>query len=190
MADNADLVVWIGRAAAGDRDAFGKIYDAVAPRMFGLAIKILGDHGEAEEATMDAMVQVWRQSPQYDPERSEALAWLLMITRSRSLDKLRSRKRADAVTDESEDRLGEIPADQPDPEEHHDRDRQAARVRDAVGRLTPEQRSAVEAVYFQGMTHSQVADHYRLPLGTVKTRVRAGIQALREELGSAGEMTL
>jgi len=90
----SELRAWIERSAAGDQGAFAALYDATSAVVFGLALRILSDRSEAEEVATDVFLQVWRDAARYDPARGSAIAWLLLLTRSRAIDRLRSRKTA------------------------------------------------------------------------------------------------
>ncbi len=185
---DAALGVWLTDAARGDERALGALYDATSRRVYGLALQILRDPALAEEATLDVFTQVWRRAGGYDATRGTPLAYLLTLARTRAIDLLRARSRRAAREDE-------LPAEfavadpGPDPfAERHDAER-ADMVRRAVSALPTEQRRAIEAAYFGGLSHSEAAAALGAPLGTVKTRIRDGLTSLRRALNAPHEGT-
>lgn len=172
------------RIAHGDRAALADLYDGTAALVHGLTLRILRDPGAAEEATADTFVQVWRQADRWDASRGNALAWLLMVARSRAIDRLRAdgpRRIECEVSDES------LPpgADSPTPEDDATVAERGRIVRSALAALVPEQRRLIELAYFEGLSHTEIAASVGQPLGTVKTRIRLGMTRLRETLGAA-----
>ena len=154
--------------------------------MYGLALRILGDVADAEEITLDVFTQVWKSASKFDPGRGSALAWLVMLTRSRSIDRLRSRADRDVrelpIADSRQPRdISNLP------DENSFIRQQRMMVETALGGLTPEQRELIELAFFSGLTHSELALRTGLPLGTVKTRIRLGIIKLRELLAPLGD---
>lgn len=175
-----DLKALLAGTAAGDQDAFARFYDATSPAVYGLALRILRDPAEAEEVALDVFLQVWRDAARYDPGRGSALAWVLVLARSRAIDRLRSRRpqrRAETVFDEAE-----LADDAHGPGETTWISQQGAFVRRALRELPGEQRVALELAYFGGLTHAEIAERLGLPVGTAKTRIRLGMMKLREAL--------
>lgn len=171
------------RAAIGDEAAFAALYDATARRVFGLALKILGSHDAAEEATLAAYTYIWRHASRFDPQKGSVVAWILTIGRSRALDVLRSRVRQ-RDRERSLGAASEISDVAPDPEALGIGSQEGRRIRQALESLPAEQREAIEAAYFAGLTHSEIADRFGQPLGTVKTRIRLGLLSLRQILAT------
>jgi RNA polymerase sigma-70 factor, ECF subfamily len=167
----------LGKIARGDRDAFARFYDLHAPLVHTLALRVLRERGEAEEVVQDVFVQVWRQAETYSIDRGTPEAWLIMMTRSRGIDKLRSRRRRDEMVRpvENPDRLAE-PAVQASSAGGAEA---RATLGGALGELSAAQRSVLELAYFDGLTQSEIAARLGEPLGTVKTRMRAGLERLR-----------
>ena len=171
----------VRRTAAGDHAALAELYDASSHLVFGLALRILGDRSEAEDAVVEVYTQAWRNAHTYDPSRGSPCSWLLTLARSRAIDMLRSRKR-ERATDPIES-AGDVQADTPNPEEvTADTERQRF-VRRALEALNTEQRVAIELAYFSGLSHTEIAMQLGQPLGTIKTRIRLGMIRLRESLG-------
>src|SRR5262245_2041204 len=179
--------VWaelVERVADGDMEALARLYDGTSALVYGLARRILGDTGSAEEVTEDVYLQVWRQAARYDATRGGTVRWLLPLARSRAIDRLRAGASSRARHAPLED-AGEVHDTAPGPEHHAVAGERRTRVRTALGRLSDDQRQAVELAYFHGMTHSEIAAHLDAPLGTVKTRIRLGMEHLRAALGGA-----
>jgi RNA polymerase sigma-70 factor (ECF subfamily) len=171
----------IARIAAGDRDAFSRFYDLLAPTAFGLIRRVLRDPEAAAEVLQEVFWQVWREAPQYDPKRGSPEAWLVMRAKTRAIDRLRSIRRRDrtfvAPVDESVARSSEEPAENPAVVAE---DREL--VHTALAQLPEPQRRVIEMAFFEGLTQSEIAIRLREPLGTVKTRARLGLERLRGAL--------
>jgi RNA polymerase sigma-70 factor (ECF subfamily) len=196
LAGDADETELAARLAAGDESALAALYDAYAPRIHALALRILATPQDAEEVVLDAFMQAWREAPRYDPARGTLGAWLVLIARSRALDRLRARGRRDRTMERArvmagpvEESAADAPAAppasgarSPDPARDVERQEEDARVRSALEALPPAVRQALELAFFEGLTHSEIASRLGWPLGTVKTRVRGGLLKLREAL--------
>ena len=171
----------IARIAAGDRDAFSRFYDLLAPTAFGLIRRVLRDPEAAAEVLQEVFWQVWREAPQYDPKRGSPEAWLVMRAKTRAIDRLRSIRRRDrtfvAPVDESVARSSEEPAENP-AVVAEDR----SLIQTALAQLPEPQRRVIEMAFFEGLTQSEIAIRLREPLGTVKTRARLGLERLRGAL--------
>ena len=172
------LVVRIERR---DADALGALYDRYASRVNGVASRILGDTGEAEEVLQDVFLYVWRAAATFDATRGSVLAWLLVAARSRAIDRLRARRsggrpRTTTLTDAPE------PAAKDDLEASLAGRQWETLCRAAIGELPADQRRALELAYFEGLTQQEIAERTQTPLGTVKTRVRLGMMKLRERI--------
>jgi RNA polymerase sigma-70 factor (ECF subfamily) len=175
----AELTQLLRASGHGDEEAFAKLYDVTAPRVFGL---VLRDRAQAEEVTQEAFLEIWRTSPRFDPARGSALGWLMTIAHRRAVDRVRSAQaqtRRDTAYEESR----RAPAYDVTAEQAH-QNLEAGVVREALRELTRVQREALELAYFGGLTHREVADRLDLPLGTAKTRIRDGLTRLRDTLGA------
>lgn len=180
-AAEADINV-VQRLAAGDRDAVAELYDRHAARIMGLAIRIVRNSSDAEDVVQEVFSQAWRTAPNYQPARGSVAGWLLMMTRSRAIDRLRSRQpRRDA--DDGPD-LDGLPADVAPVSEQLIASQQVAHVREAMTALPMEQRTALELAYFEGLTQTEIAERTQTPLGTVKTRIRTALTSLRRSVRS------
>ena len=188
-APSLDEQKWSGflaRIAAGDQSALAELYDASSAKVFGLAMKILGDRDAAEEITVDVYTQVWRKIASYDAQRDTPGSWLMTMTKNRAIDGFRSRylERGRQVP---LDQAAELPGDAATPEQYS-ADLEGQRlVQEAMASLSAEQRQAIALAYYWGLSQSEIADRLRLPLGTVKTRMRLGMIRLREVLAPHGE---
>jgi RNA polymerase sigma-70 factor (ECF subfamily) len=172
------------RMAAGDHEALAELYDRHGRMVFSLALRIVRDQRDAEEVVQDVFAQAWRESGRYSAGRGSVIAWLMTLTRSRAVDRLRGRKaRPDTATD-SEPIVaiadGAAPAD-----EQLSAAAQAAQVRTALNALPLVQRLAIELAFYEGLTHTEIADRLEQPLGTVKTRIRQGLLKLRDQLSDS-----
>jgi RNA polymerase sigma-70 factor (ECF subfamily) len=173
-----DTVELIRRIAGGDRQAFGVFYDAYAPLAFGLIRRILRSPAEAEEVLQEVFLELWRAAHTFDPARGTPEAWVVMRARSRGIDRARSiRRKNEGIAQISG---GPVLDDVPDPAL---RGEGRAIVRGALGQLPVSQQEVIELAFFDGLTQSEIAARLRQPLGTVKTRMRLGLEKLRELVG-------
>lgn len=180
-AAEADVYL-VQRLAAGDRDAVAELYDRHAARVMGLAVRILRNSGDAEDVVQEVFSQAWRTAPNYQPARGTVAGWLLMMARTRAIDRVRSRQtRRDAGDAQDLDRLAADAAPVPD---QLIASEEASRVREAMLALPDEQRTAIELAYFEGLTQTEIAERTETPLGTVKTRIRAALTSLRRSVRS------
>ena len=172
----------MSRFAAGDVDAAAELYDRHAGQIFALARRILHDDGEAEDIVQEVFSQAWKSAQRFHADRGSIIAWLLMMARSRSIDRLRARRaRPDATSDPYPEWIQDdtMPA-----AEQLLSEEQAARIREALDGLPDGQRHALELAYYEGLTHSEIASRLTEPLGTVKTRIRTALITLRQRLKS------
>ena len=170
------------RIAAQDRQALAEFYDQTAAVLFSTAVRILSDRHEAEEVVQDVFVQIWNKAATFDDALGAAFHWALGITRNRSIDRLRARQRRSRVLEEMTGATVNHPVALPSQTEFALSTEEVAGVRSAVESLPPEQRQAIEMAFFGGLTHAEIAGALNEPLGTVKARIRRGMQKLRESL--------
>ena len=179
---DAEEAALIRGVAGGDERAFASLYDRYGPILFGLLLRILHSRPEAEDVLQEVFLQVWQQAHSFDAARGRAITWLVTLARSRAIDRLRaldSRERAAR-------RSAEDAPPQANGEEGADdaalRSECAGVVRDALAELPEEQRQVLLLAYLEGMSQSEIAAAKGQPLGTVKTRTRAGLRRLSELL--------
>ena len=151
----------------------GALYDRYSPVVYAVALRVLGDTGAAEDVLQDVFMQLWRNPGAFDSSRGSLGAWLAVITRNRSIDTLRKRRPENDIEDV-------ILSVEPDLAGDADRARVRERVRTALEGMPDAQRKALELAYYEGLTHSEIAAKTGEPLGTIKTRIRAGLMTLRK----------
>ena len=171
----------VSRIERRDADALALLYDRYVARLNGLASRILGDTGEAEEVLQEVFLYVWRAAASFDGTRGTVLAWLLVATRSRAIDRLRARRPG------GRERLRPLeeapePVSLEDPASGAEGREWETICRAAIGDLPADQRQALELAYFEGLTQQEIAEKTRAPLGTVKTRMRLGLMKLRDRI--------
>jgi RNA polymerase sigma-70 factor (ECF subfamily) len=171
--------------AAGQQEALGPLYSRYAARIFRLASQSL-DRATAEEIVQDVFLTVWRKATAFDPQRGAFQPWIYQIAHFRILNELRRQSRRPQIDPDSERlRLAEIVDPDPEPDEVLRQAEQRATLRSAIEALPPAQRQALNLAFFEDLTHQQVAAELDLPVGTTKTRIRAGLQKLRASLSPA-----
>ncbi|QGV82430.1 ECF RNA polymerase sigma factor SigK [Streptomyces ficellus] len=176
-----DLTEIMDKVAHGDKQAFSALYDALAPLVFGIVVKVVRDRAQSEEVAQEVMIDLWRQAARYRPEAGAVTAWAATIAHRRAVDRVRSAQAAadreqaqaarehttafDEVSEQVETRL------------------ESEQVRRCLSGLTELQRQAVTLAYYRGLTYREVAEALRAPLPTIKTRMRDGLIRLRDCMG-------
>lgn len=166
--------------AAGESVALHGLYARAHRIVFTLAVRITCNRETAEEVTLDVFHDVWRRAAAYDPVNGTVLGWIMNQTRSRAIDRVRFEQRKKRVDPHAED-LDEG-GEAPDPRDVLEFEQQRRRLKAALAVLTAEERQAIESAFFSELTHAEVAARLNQPLGTVKTRIRSGLQKLRQAL--------
>ena len=184
---SARLAQLLARTALADQAAFAELYRLTAPHLYGVALRILREPAQAEELLQDAFVSVWHHAGSYAAAKAKPRTWLAAIVRNRCLDQLR-RRVPDTVTmtrneDESDMEFEDMG---PTPEEMLLAGADAHSVRTCVDGLEGGQKQAISLAFVRGMSHAELADHLRQPLGTVKSWVRRGLERLRQCLEASG----
>lgn len=165
------------------RDAFSALFDFFAPRLKTYFMQTGLSPEQAEDVVQDTMVQVWRKADQYDPERAAVSSWIFMIGKSRLVDAVRRTRRPELDPD---DPFLSPPQPQgPEPRLEHREI--GVRIKDAIRGLPEEQQTVLRASFYQGLSHSEIAKRYELPLGTVKSRLRLAMNAMRQGVSEALE---
>ncbi|CRL12050.1 sigma-70 family RNA polymerase sigma factor [Phaeobacter italicus] len=177
----SDQTVWMLAVRDNrDRVAFGRLFDYFAPRLKGVICRSGMSPSQAEDVVQDVMLTVWRKAAMFDPERAQVSAWIFQIARNRQIDVIRKERRP-------------VPEELKLPEETQEDaaqvlalDQETQKLRAALRRLKPAQREMVEKAYLGELTHSDIRDQTGLPLGTIKSRIRLGLERLRHELKEQG----
>jgi RNA polymerase sigma-70 factor, ECF subfamily len=172
--------VLLARVADGDRDAFGDLYQRYARAVLGLALRRLGDRGQAEDATQEAFASIWRAARSYKPDRGPVAPWLYAVARNAIADRGRASARTDTPAE-----LPDSASDEAGPPERAEQSWVAYRVHRALEGLPESEREVLELAYWSSLSQSEIADFLSIPLGTVKTRTRSGLRRLAEELDGA-----
>ncbi len=178
---DAELMALLDRVALRDEAALRALYERTSPRLFGLAMRVLRRRDAAEDVLQESFLTVWRVAGDYRQSLSPPLAWLGVIVRSRALDALRKHasSRADR-TQELDESLGSaLESDAPNPMDSADASEQATALHQCLERLEQRQREVVSLAYLRDLSHSELAQQLALPLGTVKTWIRRGLEQLR-----------
>lgn len=183
------LEVWLKAVAAGDRRAFAQLYAATRARLFAVLLRTLDHRALAEDALQDTYVRIWLKAGSFDPQRSAALTWMAAIARHRALDLLRARPDEDSLPSaDDDDADGRLPRsvlvdERENPGDRAEEQQSMERLRRSLAHMDPAQRRAIELAYFDGYTHEELATILKIPLGTVKVRIRRGLARLRGIIG-------
>lgn len=160
---------------SADQGAMAALYDRYSSIVYAVALRVLQDTGAAEDVLQEIFMQLWRNPQAFDASRGNMPAWLAVIARHRAIDALRRRRPDNDIADV-------IVSVEPDLASEADRSRAMEKVRDALQTMATSQRSALEMAYFEGLTHSEIAEKTGEPLGTIKTRIRTALLSLRKVL--------
>ncbi|MGQ0695602.1 MAG: sigma-70 family RNA polymerase sigma factor [Nitrospiraceae bacterium] len=175
----------LARVAKGDLQAFRQLYDQSSTLLYSMALHILGSREEAAELLQEVYLEVWRKVSRYDVGRGTPIGWLITLTRSRAIDRLRARgSRANRHVSDSLDghSTGQVADGHPGPFEALADQELRRLVSEALARLPQAQQQAIDLAYYEGLTHMEIAAQLNQPLGTVKTRIKLGMSKLREAL--------
>lgn len=176
--EEIELVAAMGR---GSFDALAVLYDRYSPMLMALAVRVLRDPAEAEEILQEAFLQAWRQAKRYDPARSSVVTWLVLLTRSRAIDRRRSRRVAEHTLTAMRDERASDHTSPTDVREALLQERRS-RLREELARLSGAQREVLELAFFRGLTQREIAEETGTPLGAIKTRSLLAMKKLREGL--------
>jgi len=175
------LAALVARMAEKDEAALSELFDMTAKRLHAFSLRIVRDVGLAEEVTEDTLFQAWREATRFDAARGKVITWLLTICRSRALDALRRADIADCVEDPDEFRSHEASL-MAEPEQLIAQFETGSAVQAALLKLAPKERQCVSLAFFKGLTHQEIADHWQMPLGSVKTLMHRAFAQLRVQL--------
>jgi len=169
--------------AQGDQRAFASLYDLMAPRVLGLTRRVLRDPAQSEEVAQEIFLEIWQNAPRFDASKGTAVTWIMTMTHRRAVDRVRSAQ----SSRDRDTKIGirDYAPDYDNVAETVEVRIEHERVQKAMSRLTELQRQAVTLAYFGGYSHTEVAEMLKIPVGTIKTRLRDGMIRLRDELGVA-----
>lgn len=170
----------ISRISSGDEAAFAALYDRYSPGLYSLVLKIVRDEKESEDVLQEGFSHIWRRAATYDPARSSAFTWAVMILRNKAIDRLRARQRQQRTVERATEEFSYSLDGAEAASEEADRREEGARVRTALQQIPDDQKKAVELAFFGGLTHEQIAEKLNAPLGTIKARIRRGLLKLRD----------
>jgi RNA polymerase sigma-70 factor (ECF subfamily) len=174
---------YVTEIAAGNTQSLASLYDEASKVLYALALRILGNSADADEVLLEVFEQTWRSAHTFDPSRSGVWHWLTLLTRSRAVDRLRAsaskRKREHPVPVED----WVVSSQDPSPDETSVFRQEQLLIREALRKLPQHQREALELAFFSELTHVEIAETLKVPLGTIKTRIRTGMDKLRTALG-------
>ncbi len=173
---------WVHRIAQQDQAALSQLYDRYARLIYSVAYRSLGSEEESEEVVIDVFEQVWRTADRYDGNKSRVDTWLLMIARSRVTDRLRKGQRQGKITDAILTFEAPLNRNAPNPSDAAEIQERRSIVTAALEGLPLEQRQVIELAYYAGLSHREIADQTGVAIGTVKTRIRLGLDKLRSAL--------
>jgi RNA polymerase sigma-70 factor, ECF subfamily len=177
-ADTVDPDALLVRVGRGERAAFDALYDTIAPLVYGVARRVVRDPQMAEDIAQEALVEVWRQAPRFDPSKGRATSWIVTIAHRRAVDRVRSEQ----SRHEREDRVGRDTAtvSTTEPSARLEAADTTVELATGLASLTELQRDAIRLAFYEGRTHQEVAQLLGIPLGTAKTRIRDGLIRLRD----------
>jgi RNA polymerase sigma factor (sigma-70 family) len=179
--DVSALAAALADVARGDETALRRVYDATAPKLFALCLRILGDRGEAEDVLQDVFVTVWKKADSYDAGRASPITWLTTMARNRCIDRIRASGRG-RIAEPVEAAL-DVPDDRPDAAALVELAQTGSQLNRCIGELDVRQAQAIRAAFFDGFTYAELAARDGVPLGTMKSWIRRALMQLRECLG-------
>jgi RNA polymerase sigma-70 factor, ECF subfamily len=169
----------IRRMAAGDREAFSRFYDRYAPLVYPLILRVVRDRSDAADVLQEVFWEAWQGASAYDPARGTPEAWMITRARTRAIDRVRAvRRRSATFVPPVDEGLAAAPVEAGGDAAERAEDRGV--IRTALEALPPPQREVIELAYYAGLTQTEIAERIRQPLGTVKTRIRLGLERLRD----------
>ncbi len=171
-----DISKLLARVALRDRQAFDLLYEHTSAKLFGVALRLLRDRGEAEDALQEIYLKVWQRADRYAVSQASAISWLAAIARNHAIDRLRSRRLSETLDEETT----WVADDKPTPEAAVIAGSERARVEDCLGRLEDDRADAVRGAYLDGYSYQELADRFRIPLNTMRTWLRRSLIKLKE----------
>lgn len=176
------LVIALHQAATGDRAALQHVYEMTSAKLFGICLRICGDREAAEDVLQDVYVKVWRRAASFDAQRASPISWLAIIARNAAVDWRRTQSHHSSADEHA---MAQVPDDGPLADAILEQSEARDLLLSCLDGLETEQASAIRHTFLGGLTYSELADRLRIPLGTIKSRIRRGMQGLKECLGDA-----
>jgi RNA polymerase sigma-70 factor (ECF subfamily) len=176
MAGMDELATQLSRVALRDRRAFARLYELASPKLFGIALRILRDRADAEEALQEIFIKVWQRAERYDLDQSSPMTWLSAIARNHAIDIIRARKPQASDLEEAFD----IASPEPGPEALAINASEGSRIDRCMQTLESDRADAVRKAYVEGLSYQELADFYKIPLNTMRTWLRRSLLKLRE----------
>lgn len=171
-----DLSKLLPRVALRDRQAFDLLYEHTSAKLFGVALRLLKDRAEAEDALQEIYLKIWQRADSYALSQASAVSWLVAIARNHAIDRLRTRK----ASEELDENATAVADDAPTPEANAISGSERARVEGCLKRLEDEKAEAVRAAYLEGYSYQELAERFKIPLNTMRTWLRRSLMKLRE----------
>jgi RNA polymerase sigma-70 factor (ECF subfamily) len=172
----ADINDLLAAIAAGERGALKSLYERTSAKLYGICVRVLGDHGEAQDVLQEVFTTVWTKAARFDPAKASAVTWLSVLARNKAIDRLRARREPGAPLDEA----AELASDEPSQLDVLERSNDAARLRECLDRLDERARSMIRAAFFDGASYPELARREDVPLPTMKSWIRRGLMRLRK----------
>ena len=173
------LTELVERMAQGHQDALARLYDETSPLINGLLLRILDRPEDAEEVLLDVYMKAWKYAGSYSEKRGSVQAWLVTMARNAAIDRIRQRRAQPATLSFEPENVAEPASGESSPEQQSVERERRRRVQLVLNELPPEQRQALVLAFFGGLTHAELAEQLRAPLGTIKSRIRMGLMRLR-----------
>jgi RNA polymerase sigma-70 factor (ECF subfamily) len=173
--DSGHLVTLLAKVSNGDRQAFSVLYDRTSAKLYGICLRLLGSDAEAQDALQDAYVTVWQKADRFDADKASAITWLAVLARNKAIDRLRRRP----VGTDQLDSAAEVEDEGPSAFELVGNSQDAARLGDCLGELEDRPRAMIRSAFLDGATYPELAEREGVPLATMKSWIRRGLQRLR-----------
>ena len=170
-----DLVALMHASAAGDRQAFASLYERTSAKMYGICLRLLGNEPDAQEVLQETYIRVWQKAERFDSTKASAITWLAVLARNKAIDRLRQR----TAPSQDLDAAWQVEDEGPTAFELVERQQDRSRLADCLQELEERSRLAIKSAFLDGATYPQLAEREGVPLGTIKSWVRRGLQRLR-----------
>lgn len=175
-----ELLKLILAVQQADEEAFSQLYELLVAKMYGLALRMMGDRADTEEVVADAFTQIWQRAKHYHPSKGRVIAWCMVITRSRALDYLRKRKTAQGGQIRQDSALEHLSSDDFSPEEIITMFEQSSQTQRLMAALPALPRQLLALSFFKGMSHQEISHSNKIPLGTVKSHIKRALDQLQK----------